>query len=339
MPRPVRVLLLADSHLGFDLPRRPRIERRRRGLDFARNYALALEPARERAVDLVVHGGDLFFRSEIPASLVWDGFAPLVEVARAGVPVFVVPGNHERGSIPHPLLSRHRLIHIFDAPKKFIIDIRGIPVGLFGFPYFSKQVRRSFPQLLTQTGLARDPSSIRLLCMHQLVEGATVGPQNYRFTTAPDVIRAADLPHGVGAVLSGHIHRAQHIEYDTRGAPLNAPVIYPGSIERTSFAEKDETKGYYLLEFEPDKTCGGRLVRSHFVPLPARPMVDLTVDSQGITAGQLCRNVQTALAGLDPHSIVRLRLNAESTDRTTGGLSAATLRALAPRTMNVEVGR
>ena len=30
----IRVLLLADTHLGFDLPSKPRVERRRRGPDF-----------------------------------------------------------------------------------------------------------------------------------------------------------------------------------------------------------------------------------------------------------------------------------------------------------------
>ncbi len=28
---PVRILLLADTHLGFDLPFKPRVQRRRRG--------------------------------------------------------------------------------------------------------------------------------------------------------------------------------------------------------------------------------------------------------------------------------------------------------------------
>ena len=43
----IRILLLADSHIGFDLPTRPRVERRRRGHDFLENYAAALRPALE----------------------------------------------------------------------------------------------------------------------------------------------------------------------------------------------------------------------------------------------------------------------------------------------------
>lgn len=53
------ILLLADSHLGFDLPVRPRTERRRRGHDFLANYHRALEPARLGEVDVVVHAGDV----------------------------------------------------------------------------------------------------------------------------------------------------------------------------------------------------------------------------------------------------------------------------------------
>jgi len=34
----VRILLFADSHLGFDLPSRPRSTRRRRGHDFLANH-------------------------------------------------------------------------------------------------------------------------------------------------------------------------------------------------------------------------------------------------------------------------------------------------------------
>ena len=34
----IRILFLADTHLGFDLPVKPRINRRRRGIDFFKNY-------------------------------------------------------------------------------------------------------------------------------------------------------------------------------------------------------------------------------------------------------------------------------------------------------------
>ncbi|MGQ0641794.1 MAG: metallophosphoesterase [Gemmatimonadaceae bacterium] len=111
----IRILLVADTHLGFDLPVRPRIERRRRGHDFLANYATALQPALDGAVDLVVHGGDVFNRSRPVPSLAYQAFAPLMRVADAGVPVYVVPGNHERGRLPIGARRGTDQVHVPDA--------------------------------------------------------------------------------------------------------------------------------------------------------------------------------------------------------------------------------
>ena len=121
----IRILFLADTHLGFDLPARPRVERRRRGPDFFANTERALAPALRGEVDFVVHGGDLLYRSRVPPQLVDAAFAPLKRVADAGVPVLLVPGNHERSHIPHALLSLHPRIHIFDRPRTFVLQARG----------------------------------------------------------------------------------------------------------------------------------------------------------------------------------------------------------------------
>jgi hypothetical protein len=59
---------------------------------------------------------------------------------------------------------------------------------------------------------------------------------------------------------------------------LAAPVIYSGSVERTSFAERDEEKGYWLLTLGLAGAGRGKLLELSFVPLPARPMVDLPVE-------------------------------------------------------------
>src|ERR1051326_3488848 len=97
----VRILLLADSHLGFDLPTRTRVERRRRGHDFLANYERALAPALAGEVDVVVHAGDVFDRSSVVTTLAYQAFEPLRRIASLGIPVLVVPGNHERSRLPH----------------------------------------------------------------------------------------------------------------------------------------------------------------------------------------------------------------------------------------------
>ena len=150
----IRILFVSDTHLGFDLPRRPRVARRRRGLDFFDNFERALAPARRREVDLVVHGGDILYRSRVPAELVHRAFRPLKEIAENGVPVYVVPGNHERSRIPYALLAQHENLFLFDRPRTYLHRIRDFTLALAGFPY-ERHIRKSFPSVLEHTGWRR----------------------------------------------------------------------------------------------------------------------------------------------------------------------------------------
>ena len=153
----VRVLLLADTHLGFDLPANPRVERPRRGPDFFANFERALQAARQGEVDLVVHGGDVLFRTKVRRELVYRAFEPLAEVAATGVPVVVVPGNHERSAIPFPLLAAHEGLHVLDRPTTVLLEIRRVPVALSGFPFQRDRPRQRFSRLVEETGWRRFP--------------------------------------------------------------------------------------------------------------------------------------------------------------------------------------
>jgi DNA repair exonuclease SbcCD nuclease subunit len=337
MPDTVRLLLVADTHLGFDLPARPRVERRRRGPDFFARFEQALEPALRGEVDLVLHGGDLLFRSKVRPSLVLGALEPLFRVADAGVPVFIVPGNHERSAIPYGLLARRERIHVFDLPRTFVIDVAGRSVALSGFPFVRERVRERFSAVVVETGWREFAADVRLLCLHQIVEGARVGPAGHTFRRGDHVIRGRDIPDGFAAVLCGHVHRSQVLRTDLAGRSLAAPVYYPGSVERTSFAEQDETKGYYLLELRAGDAPGGSVVREEFGPLDARPMVTVEIHATGLARPELEAAIRTALGELPDDAVVRLRVGGEIGDEAHRALRAANLRRLVRPTMNVEL--
>jgi len=333
----LRVLLFADTHLGFDLPLTPRIRRRRRGHDFLANYHRALAPALAGEVDLVVHGGDVFHRSRVHPTLAAQALEPLCRVAEAGVPVFVVPGNHERSRIPHPRFAAHPGVRIFDRPRSFRVDAAGYRVAVFGFPYERKDVRRRFPALVAATGWSPADADVSLLCVHHCFEGATVGPADYTFRGAADVIRCADIPAGVAAVLTGHVHRRQVLTSDLAGRPLAAPVLYPGSVERTAFAEMGEPKGYLLLDVEAGADARRTRTRWRFRELPARPMISLEVHGEGLGAAALTREIDAAVAGAPADAVLRIRVHGHVRADARPVLAAARLRAVAPPTMNVDV--
>ncbi len=336
--RRVRVLLVADTHLGFDLPLRPRVERRRRGPDFFTNFECALAPALAGEVDLVVHGGDLLYRSKVRRELVYRAFEPLIRVAAAGVPVVVVPGNHERSAIPYPLLAAHPGIDILDRPRTLLLSVGAERVAIAGFPFQRDNVRDRFRRLLDDTGWRDAPAAVRLLCLHQTVEGARVGPVGYTFRSGADVIRARDIPAGFAAVLAGHIHRHQVLTTDLEGRSHAAPVLYPGSVERTSAAERNEAKGYLRLDLRGNEN-GGTLERWRFEELPTRPMIDLEIRADGLGPERLATRIRQALRKVDPDAVVRLAVSGRVESTAAEVLRAESLRAISPKTITLSLRR
>jgi DNA repair protein SbcD/Mre11 len=310
----VRVLFVADTHIGLDWPTRPRVVRRRRGDDFFQNFERALEPARTGEVDVVVHGGDLLFRSRVPAWVAEKALGPLKHLASSGVPVLLVPGNHERGRIPYPLLAVHEGLHVFDRPRTVVLDAGGVRVAFIGFPY-TPDIRRRFPQMLAAATCQHTAADVRVLCLHQCVEGATCGPGDFTFRFGPDVIRTADLPRDVAVTLSGHIHRHQVLRPAGRH-----PVIYAGSVERTSFAEAPETKGFVVLQLTPSG-----LGSFEFRPLSARPIVARTVHFEDAHSMEAHARVAAAIDSTPHDAVVHLRV----TGAIPATLTSAALRAMA----------
>jgi DNA repair exonuclease SbcCD nuclease subunit len=214
-------------------------------------------------------------------------------------------------------------------------------VAVSGFPYERKRVRERFPEVLEETGWRAEEADLRLLCIHHCVEGATVGPSDYTFRNAPDVIRCSDLPPEFAAVLSGHIHRHQVLQHDLKGDPIPTPVLYPGSVDRTAFAEKDEEKGYMILDVRPGGS-GGRLAGFEFVGLPTRPMIlkDLHPSAEEITCWSpedLETQLISTVAWAPRDAVLRIRIHGEVPSEIMGRLGANRLRGLAPSEMNLEV--
>lgn len=319
----IRALLVGDTHVGFDLPARPRVERRRRGHDFQANYERAVADAVAARVDLVLHAGDVFHRPNPRPALVADAFGPLHAAAEAGCEVVVLPGNHERSVLPATLVTAHPRIHVVDRPRTVLLKLQGARVAVGAFPY-ARRIRARFRGLVRDTGLAACRADVRLLLFHHCVEGSTV--EGHVFRDAPDVVRGRDLPADVAAVLSGHIHRHQVL------GGWAAPVLYAGSVERTAFAERDDPKGCLELGFAPGP-AGGQLVGWRFHPLPARPM--RRVSLRGRSADALLLDAERAIRAAPPDAVLRLRCDAP--DEALAPLTAARLRAMAPATMNVDL--
>jgi len=337
MIQKIKILFLADTHLGFDFPLKPRVYRRRRGPDFFNNYEFALNAAVEKKVDLIVHGGDMFYRSRVHPNIVSLAFEPLIKTAEQNIPIFIVPGNHERSWIPASIFDTHPLIHIFEKPRTYFLNIKGVKLALAGFPNVRYGIREKFNKLVKQTNYECEASDVRLLCMHQIVEGAQVGIQNYTFRKGEDIIQGKDIPGCFHGILSGHIHRCQVLESDLRGNPLPAPVLYPGAIERTSFVERLEKKGYLIISLSNPNKTGNPEMDWEFIDLHARPMHVISMDINQVDKNNILPFLKREIARLETNAVVKVKLAENAEKEILAFLSAESLRRIAPSTMNIEL--
>ena len=206
-----------------------------------------------------------------------------------------------------------------------------------GFPNVRRRIREKFIYVVNQTKYNREKSDILLLCMHQIVEGSQVGIQNYTFRKGEDIIQGRDIPGCFNGILSGHIHRWQVLTSDLMGKPLAAPVLYPGAIERTSFVERLEKKGYLIIYLNVTKGVENTRMDWEFVELPVRPMHVITIDNNLLSRNEILSFLKNEISRLDPNSVVKVKLEKNPEKEVLLSLSAEFLRRISPPTMNIEL--
>lgn len=309
----MKILHIADSHIGAGLPLRPRRKMRRRGDDVIASYRRAVGVAFERDVDLLIHAGDLFDMPAPGSGALTAAAEPLLRVAAAGIPVVIVPGNHERCAIPASVLFAHENIHLLDKPATLEFKSNGTRLAVCGFPCIRRNSAAAFADTLRATGWERSTADVRILVAHQTFESAVCGPVAFRFRSGDDVVERDAVPPEFDYVAAGHIHR--HPTLDT---PADGPaIVYAGSPERISFAEIGEPKGCVLIE----TTANG--IEHTFVEHAVRPMAVVPLDVSGLSRKQLVEALDAQLTALPPEAVAQLRFSGRTTRATLGGLRLA----------------
>lgn len=316
----IKIVFCADTHLGFDMPLSTRTPERRRGDDFFVNFAHVLHFVRQNKADFLIHGGDLFHRSKVPALIVNKAYEMLYDIAENGTKILLVPGNHERSILPGSIFTNHPNIYIFDEPKTYGFIEKQIYIQFVGFPNIRNNIRDSFPYVFKQATEGINDADHRFLCCHQTLQGAKI--KNFTFRYGKDVLPLEYIPENIDTVLSGHIHRAQILENSFLQA------FYPGSIERTSIVEKDEKKGFYYFQLD---TLG---LNYNFVELETRPMFNLKIDFYSEDENKILNWLQAQVAEMPKQAVVRLKFDIPQTRRY---LKAKSLRNIFPATMSYRV--
>jgi len=278
---------LADTHFGVNYALKPKnLQRRAYGELFFQKAKDAIDTAiSKHNVDFILHAGDFFNRSKPPPQVIERAVKPFLLATKKEIPVYLLPGNHERSKLPLGLISYYNDINLLVKPSSYCFEKNGIRIKITGFPCIRHNAKNKFGATIRRAwnnynGKDLTPPHYTIMLTHQLIEGSQI--ENYAFRRGYNVVSFQQIPKKFHYVACGHVHRFQfllkppglargsyivqstnrywsirqdcssriwrfHHKPTFPSTRFKDPVIaYSGSLERVSMVERNEPKGYII---------------------------------------------------------------------------------------------
>jgi len=293
----LKVLHFADLHLGVENfgKLNPKTSLNSRVEDFLNAFDLLVEKGLKEKVDLVIFAGDAF-RDRNPNPTLQREFAKRIsKFIHAGIPVVLLVGNHDLPRVKNRA-NTLEIYKVLDIPGLTVIDqieiikiktgkgyvqIAGVPWDYFLNLFLAlkaeqKTTRSVVPNstLSEAKGKEREPENLKKLLEEQIKAkikdlAERLDPDFPSILTAhlplgqqfgseqdleieldvflkPEIVINSDFDY----IALGHMHRFQELSKD----PL---AIYPGSLEKVDFGEKNQEKGFVIINLPQKKDKEG----------------------------------------------------------------------------------
>ncbi len=327
----MKIVHFADLHLGVESYGRPdpATGLSTRLLDFLATFDELVDFALENGADLVVFCGDAY-RSREPTQTQQREFARRIHrLASAGVPVFLLVGNHDLPNAAGRATSLEIYatldipnVYVGSRPDVYRIATPAGEVQVVALPWprrsallareetrqldleqIDQQVQAILTGIISTCTERLDPSLPAILAAHVWVSGARVGSEHGMTLGHEHALLLSNIANpAFDYVALGHVHRQQVLSEDP-------PVVYAGSLERLDFGEEGDEKGFYVVDIEPGEG-EKRRVSYRFCPVAARRFLTLEVTLKAEDPAP----TETVLAAIRPQldaardAVVRLHI-------------------------------
>ena len=316
-------------------------------LDVRQSFEALVQRALEEEIDAFLFCGDAYHTADPTPTQQKIFAECVQPLADAGIPLVLVIGNHDhpvtygRASSLDIFEYVDGDVYCYRKPASSVqvIDTKSGPLQLVPLPWpirsqivtkeeyrsmtpeelrqfieekYVNYVQRRADDILDEAVVERgDGTEYRLsadaptvLAGHVTLQGAELaGSERTTLIASEPTFTVGQLAVSpIDYVALGHVHRAQNRNPD--GHP---PVVYSGSIERVTFKEREETKGFYLVDVTPDADSRTEVT---FVETPARPYVALQVDARDADE-PTARILEAIDSATVTDAIVRVRYHVE----------------------------
>ena len=295
----MHIVHFSDLHIGVENYSHinPRTGLSNRLDDFVATYNEVIDYAINHEADLVIFAGDAY-KSRDPSQTHQKLFAEgLSRMAREGVAVFLVPGNHDSPSVrgKASALDIFDTLHIpgvtiGDRIKVYRIETNSGAIQVISVPWVRRAeflarapessnsiedlttfIETELTKLIAEAQTNLDDSIPTILTGHLTVAGAITSSEISMMLGRDYVLLPSSLAlDGIDYVALGHIHRAQVINE-------TPPIVYSGSLQRIDFGEEKDTKGFYTIDLDPNASAGNRILQYQFNSVNARNFLTVPV--------------------------------------------------------------
>jgi DNA repair exonuclease SbcCD nuclease subunit len=273
------------------------LERRR---DLERNFSTIVDYALKNGPDLFLISGDVYDRV-LPTNPERVFLTRKIkELKDVGIRVFIIGGNHDVPKTARPTnlaiepLQSAGLATVFsrsDAIQQKVLEVNGRKICISGKSYNALSESQS---PLANEKIPRK-GDCNILILHAAFHGLNVNSSVPYFVNQ-NPIRTEDVRKGLDYLALGHYHN-----YFTRDH-RNCTICNPGSVEKITWAEQGDRKGFIWAELGK----GGTDVE--FIPLETRPMEskELILSKESGDVKEFVSSFLKQFA--DPKTIIRLFL-------------------------------
>jgi len=232
--------------------------------DLNRNFSAVVQYALKNKPDVFLISGDIFDRiSPTNASRVFVT-QKIKQLKDADISVFIIGGNHDvpkfgvSPSLAVDVLSSAGLATVFsrsDLIEKQLLRVDGRTVCVSGRSYYT-QFEGANPLRGIDIPLDGD---YNILMIHGSLQGLNVVPSSPEMASQNPFL-ADDIKKGLDYLALGHFHNYFEREH------MGCTIVNPGSLEKLSWAEINDEKGFVWAELHGSETS------VEFVKVDTRPM-------------------------------------------------------------------
>jgi DNA repair protein SbcD/Mre11 len=259
----------------------------------------------ERGLDFVIISGDIFDVGIPEMSSVRSAVRKLKQLGDEGIAVYVVYGSHDYSPTTVSFVDvltaaglfknvgefSEKVVEIQDSEnpeaqrerKKLLLQPLTDPktgARIAGLPARRGGLEKSYYGGEIESGLSGEGFSI-------FVFHASVNELQSLNIPIEQSLSLDELPRGFGYYAGGHLHKRSEGKID------HAPVVYPGPLFGTSYADleltaKGEKRGFAIVEFEDNN-----LASVDYVDLPLPKILSKTIVANEKDAIQLQSEIET----------------------------------------------